>query len=305
MARLSRTLLSGLLMTLAAACWGASFVWIKTGVRTISPVTLAALRYSLASAVLLAVVLPNRKIRRQAFSLALWKTFLLIGFVGTFLPNLLQNYGMVYLNAGISSVIQGAGPVYTSLLAAAVLSERFGLRKAVGAVLAISGTGLLSLGSGSNGAHVGSVIGVVLVTLSALSYSVYTVMMRRSLLNLVNPVSLLAGTFSAGTIQLLAAALILDRSLGLPNMGVPEAKLVMALSLISTLVAYLCYVAALGRMEASKVSYFIFLVPVFGLVFSWLFLNEALNLFQGTVSILILGGVLLAQTEDSSSQSLA
>ena len=305
MARLSRTLLSGLLMTVAAACWGASFVWIKTGLRTISPVTLAALRYSLATAVLLAVVLPKRRTREQAFSPVLWKTFLLIGFVGTFLPNLLQNYGMVYLNAGISSVIQGAGPVYTSLLAAAALSERFGLRKAVGAVLAISGTGLLSLGSGANGAHVGSVIGVVLVTLSALSYSVYTVMMRRSLLNLVNPVSLLAGTFSAGTIQLLAVALILDHSLGLPNMGVPEAKLVLALSLISTLVAYLCYVAALGRMEASKVSYFIFLVPVFGLVFSWLFLNEALNLFQGIVSILILGGVLLAQTEGSSSQSLA
>jgi drug/metabolite transporter (DMT)-like permease len=283
------------LMIIAVSSWAASFVWLKMALRTLPPGGIAAARFLLASAILVVISLPFGRVRSQLFSRRLWPTFLLVGFLGTFLPNILQNYGLTLIGAGISGVIQGTGPVYTALLATITLGESFGRRKAVGAIAAFGGTLLLSLGMGGGGRV--SVAGIVLVALSALAYSLYTIALRKSLLEKVHPMVMLTGSMVTGTVPLLVFSFLVEPMDALLSPSVSEIKLIVALAIIPTLLAFACYVLALSRIEASKAAAFIFLVPVGTLFLGPLFLGESISPIQFGYCGLIIAGVALAESE--------
>jgi len=285
------------LMIVAVILWGASFIWLKMALETIAPPTLAAVRFSLASFILLLIVLPFSGIRRQILRRGPWTEFLVIGLLGTFLPSLLQNYGMVHLKAGISGVIQGAGPIYTAILAAVILGERLGRRKISGAALAFAGTVLLSTGFGNLGQT--SAYGVVLLTLSAVSYSCYTVAVRRSLIGRMHPMALLTGATICGSVPLLIVTVLLEPAQSLVDFDISEGTLILLLVVLSTVVAYACYVSALNRLEASRAAAFLFLIPVSALSLGAFYLGETISIMEGLASGLILLGVIVTESERS------
>ena len=291
------------LMLVAVLSWGASFVWLKMALATLPPGGLAALRFSIASLVLLVLAVAVPGSRRQLRQRSLWPTLVSIGLLGTFLPNLLQNYGMLFLGAGISGVVQGLGPIYTSILAVTFLGEGFGLRKRTGSAMAFCGTILLSLGLYGVGRS--SLLGVILVTLSAVAYSAYTVAVRRSLLEAIHPLALLAGTTACGALGLLLYAVIVEPIDPILSMGISEIKIVLALVIFPTLLAYGCYVMALSRLEASRAAAFIFLVPVSALLLGGIYLGERLSLDQVLCSVLIVVGVAVAESEKQRGRNLA
>lgn len=286
-----------ILMLIAVTSWAASFIWLKMALETLPPAGVAATRFLLASLILVSLTLPFSNLRRQLLSRELWPTLVMIGILGTFLPNILQNYGLTYLDAGISGVIQGTGPIYTAILAMLVLEEGFGRRKAAGAAAAFLGTLLLSLGLG--GVEKVSAVGVVLVTSSALAYSLYTVALRRSLLNKISPVVVLTGSMVAGTVPLLLFSYTVESFEAFISPSGSEIGLIVLLAIIPTLIAFACYTLALTRIEASKAGAFIFLVPVGTLLLGSLVLGESVSGAQMGACALIITGVLLAESESS------
>ena len=283
------------LMLIAVVCWGASFTWIKMALETLPPAGLAAARFGIAALVLLCIVLPIRRLRDQVLSRALWGRFLAIGLVGTFLPNIFQNYGMLHLSASLSGVVQGAGPIYTAIIASLLLHERFGQRKIIGSTAAFAGTFLLSLGSNGSGST--SAIGLALIVGSSIAYAFYTVALRKSILEKVHPMALLTGTAVAGTMPLLAFAAATEPTGWVAGLSASEAGLLLILALVPTVLAYSCYVGALGRMEASRAAAFIFLVPVVALLLGRIYLGDSLSSMQLACCAAIIGGVIVAEIE--------
>lgn len=264
------------------------------GLRSISPPVLASVRFTLASVLLLGIVLPFKRIRGQILTLGPWRIFILIGFLGTTLPSLFQNYGMVHLTAGISGVIQGAGPIYTALFAAYLLGEALGVRKIVGAAMAFSGTVLLSIVF--KGGGTGSVLGITLLTLSAVTYSLYTVFVRKALLDRMNPMALLTGATLCGSLPLLFFTAIVEPVEQMISFNPSEMALISVLAVFSTVIAYACYVGALQRLEASKAAAFLFLIPVCALFFGFVFLGESISQLESIFSALIIIGVVVAES---------
>lgn len=283
------------LMLMAVVCWGASFTWIKMALETLPPGGLAAVRFGIAALVLLCIVLPIRRLRHQILRRALWGRFILIGFVGTFLPNIFQNYGMLHLSASLSGVVQGAGPIYTAILASLFLHESFGQRRIIGSIAAFSGTILLSLGS--DGSRNTSALGLALIVGSSIAYAFYTVALRRSILDKVHPMALLTGTAVAGTIPLLGFAGATEPLRWVAGLSGSEAGLLLILALVPTVLAYSCYVGALSRMEASRAAAFIFLVPVVALILGGIYLGDSLSSIQLACCAAIIGGVIVAESE--------
>jgi len=283
------------LMLIAVGCWASSFIWIKIALRSIPPIGLAAVRFSLASIVLSIVIIPFARIRGESFSRKLLGRFLIIGLLGTFLPSVLQNYGMQYLSAGISGVLQGMGPIYTSILAALALNEHLGSKRILGALIAFGGTFLLSMGLADMGGA--SILGVALITLSALCYSAYTVVVRKSLLDRIHPLALLTGSTLLGALLLIPTALVVEPTHSLLHLDPSEMGVVLSLVFISTVLGYACYYGALKLIEASRAAGFIFLVPVGALILGRVFLGETLSGPQILFSAIIIAGVAIAETE--------
>ena len=62
------------------------------------------------------------------------------------IPNVLQNIGLEYTTASVSSVLQSTTPVFTLLFSFALLKENVGSRDLVGVILGMAGVALLSTG---------------------------------------------------------------------------------------------------------------------------------------------------------------
>jgi len=288
-----------LYLLFATAMWGASFVLIKIGLREIPPVTLAALRYSLTSVIFLGAIFSRFKARELLNYLKRdIKVLSAIGFTGVFLPSVFQNVGMQYTNASIASILMATGPVFVVLLAAVFLNENLGSKKVGGIVLALFGAVMISTQGNLSGIKEmpSYMFGNVLLLLSAISYGPSTILSKIRV-NVEEPIVVLTWSTAIGSLFLLAFTLIYESGTSLFSLTSSAWIIVLALVLFPTALAFFLWFEALKRMEASKVSIFIFLIPVFAVAFSKIFLLEPITTFTIVSAALVLLGVYMSQQE--------
>ncbi|MFQ5975922.1 MAG: DMT family transporter [Candidatus Hydrothermarchaeales archaeon] len=297
MPKVDRTAIS--LLIIATFLWASSFILIKIGLTEVPPVTLATLRFVFASMIFLAMVLWKYETSHVIDYLKdNWIMLSVIGFTGIFLPNVFQNWGMQYTTAYVSSIIQATGPIFTAILATAFLGESLGYKKAGGALLALFGAVMIS----SNGNLLLLIeltdysFGNLLLLGSAISYGFYTVFSKAKL-EKDEPLMVVSLSTILGTLILLLFLPFVEPIHEIANLSSFMWIVVIVLAIFPTAIAYFLWFDVLKRMEASKASFFIFLIPVFTTILAWLILSEAISLFVVINGILIILGVGLASTE--------
>src|SRR5687768_2468835 len=122
---------------LAIVFWGVSFVATRAVVAQISPVALIFARAALGSLLLVAILTARGREWWPARSF--WPSLLLMGFIGVALHGLLQAYALQLTSAINSGWLIGLTPIWSAILAALHLRERFPPRKLVGLVLGFLG----------------------------------------------------------------------------------------------------------------------------------------------------------------------
>ena len=103
------------MLLLLSLFWGGSFFFIGVAVKELPPLTIVALRVSLASLILwalapaLGLVMP----RRRAAAIA----FLGLGLLNNAIPFCLIVWGQTQLASGLASILNATTPVFTVLAA--------------------------------------------------------------------------------------------------------------------------------------------------------------------------------------------
>jgi drug/metabolite transporter (DMT)-like permease len=119
--------------------WGATFVIVKSALNDVSPLLFLALRFSVATLCLLAILRPTWKGGlRQWGGGVLTGTFLFSGF-------LLQTLGLQFTSAAKSAFLTGLASVMVPLLAALVYRNRPLVSELLGILIATAGLGLMTL----------------------------------------------------------------------------------------------------------------------------------------------------------------
>src|SRR3954463_12697281 len=110
---------------IAVVFWGISFVATKAALREVSPTTLIFTRFAIGSLILLALVrtLPPR---------SSWPALALMGFIGVFVHQMLQAYALTLTSAVHTGWLIGITPIWSAILAAIFVRERFGPWKILG-----------------------------------------------------------------------------------------------------------------------------------------------------------------------------
>ena len=155
-----------------AAIWGASYLFIKVGVRDFQPPTLMALRLVIAFVPLFVYLAVTRggagAAARQVASV--WRTGLVLGLLSAAIPFTLVAWGEKHIDSGVAGVAQASLPVFTALLALRFMpSERATGAKVVGIAFGLAGVAVLT--GIDPGTGWWAVAGTVAVVLSSLAYS--------------------------------------------------------------------------------------------------------------------------------------
>ena len=281
---------------LAVVFWGLSFVATKAVVAEVSPTTLIFSRAGIGSLFLCAtLVLRGQPALPPRDSLG---PLALMGFVGVAFHQLLQAHALTLTSAVSAGWLIGLIPVWSALLAAVLLRERFGPRKVGGLLVGFTGA-VLVVTRGRLEGHLlalPSTRGDLLVLASTLNWAIYTVLGHGTIRRL-GPTRATAGTMLLGWLML--APLFVSRA------GWSEyARLsptgwcaLLFLGVAASALGYLFWYGALERVEASRVAALLYLEPLVTLAAAVALLGESVGIATVAGGLLVLGGVFLVQTD--------
>ncbi|NIV40375.1 MAG: EamA family transporter, partial [Anaerolineae bacterium] len=143
---LGRSSLAGIaLVNLATFTWATNMVlgrWLRAD---IGPLTLAAVRFLIAS-LIFAVLLQRHPPQERRLGNDRW-LLLAMAFSGVVLFAPLLYLGLRFTTTVSATMINGFGPLITGLLATLLIREPMNRRQVLGAIAGIAGIGILLLGS--------------------------------------------------------------------------------------------------------------------------------------------------------------
>jgi drug/metabolite transporter (DMT)-like permease len=272
------------LLTLSAI-WGAAFIFIRMGAPVLGPTLLIELRVALA-AVFLSVA--GYFFRKQLNARAHWRHFLVLGMFNTALPFTLFAMAAQTLSASLLSILNATAPLWGALIAAVWSRKALTIRTGMGLALGIVGVGVLT-GFDPSSLNDGALLAILLALGGAFSYGIAST--YASIATKVEP-------FANSLGSLWVAVLIVGPAVPFFTHAFTPTPIIMAsvlaLGVVCTGMAFLLYfrlVADIGPASALTVT---FLIPVFGILFGHIFLDEPIGLSTLLgASIVILGTALV------------
>jgi drug/metabolite transporter (DMT)-like permease len=281
-----------LALTLVAALWGGAFVAIRNldASGRISAPTITLLRFALTAAVMLPIAVARLVRIARADR---WRVGLM-ALLGGLVYHLALNEGERFVSAGVASLIVACTPVFVALLAVRFLGERMTAVRALGIGLAASGVAVLVVwGSGGGSLQIRNLMGALVVLIAPAAWATSTVVGKPAAQR-YDPIGLTALT------MVLSAALIAPFTLAsaihdVPGLTWADWLQLAYLAFGCTALAYLIWWMSLRHLEATAVAGYIYVVPVFTLVWAALFLGERLTIAGIVGGAMVLAGVLVAE----------
>ena len=189
--------------------WGGSFFFIGVAVTELPPLTIVTLRVGIAAIILWIFFLVSGQEVPKSFSL--WSTFFVLGLLGNAIPFSLIVWGQNHISSGLASIINATTPLFTILIAGALLSdERITVGKLFGVALGLSGVAVLIIGPSRLIEVRSDTTAQLAVVGAAISYGFATVYGRRFKAMGVSPLTTVIGQVTTATIILLPLAFILN-----------------------------------------------------------------------------------------------
>ncbi len=273
---------------LLCVIWGSTWLAIKFGVEAVPTFLSAALRFVVASAVLLALTLAlGRQVprgRRQ------WAVVVAVGIVlfG-------GDYGLIYwaeangVESGLTAVLFATMPLLTAFVAQALLSqERLTAQKVLGIAVGFAGVVLIFRGQLGE-AGMGKLFPMVAVILAAACGATGTVAIKRWAHD-VDGFAFNGFAMALGSATLALASLASGETWSVPswpNGLVP----ILYLALVGSVVAFATYLWLLRRIEATTGSFITLITPLVALYLGVAFASETVDAFDLIGTAMTLAGI--------------
>jgi len=277
--------LTPLELGLLGAIWGASFLFMRVAAKDFGAVPLVEARLALGSLVLLPFLLRAR----SQFPLKLWPKLAIIGAVNSAIPFLLFAWAAQRAPAGIGAISNAMTVLFTALVGFLFFHEKIGARRSIALVAGFAGVVVLASDKTAGGDQVGWAVAAG-ATASFL-YGIGINLVRRHLTGLP-PAAVASATLGSTAVMMLPFAIATWPTHAIPARSWLSVGM---LGVVCTGLAFVMYYRLIARIGASRASTVTYLIPVFGVAWAWLLLDEPLTIKMGIAGAMILGSVAFSQ----------
>lgn len=271
-----------LIAILVALIWGTNFVFIRYGLDELPAFTFAALRFALVAFPLI-FIFPKPQVQ--------WRMIIAYGLAIGF-----GQFGLMFwamqsnISPGLASLIVQMQVFFTIFISALLFKEMVSFYQWLS--LSICFLGLVTIVVFTDGQTTG--LGILLVLLAALSWAIGNVIVKQ--VGKVNLLAFIVWSSLFSVPPLVAMAVIFEGptiALSAIQSASWQAWLVVAWQTIgNTLIGYALWNMLLRNYPAAMVTPWALLVPVFGIVSSWLLLDESLPWWKLLACCLIFIGLI-------------
>lgn len=276
------------LILLTTSLMGSSFSIGKLELAYLSPLLLVALRFILAGAIMGGVVIVLRRTHPKH-----GLDWLRIAVVGS-----LQTAGVMggafvamrTIGAGETSVLTFTNPLFVVILSTMILKVHYTPRQWMGVLLGLLGV-FITLG-----ADLDFKMGTALGLASGISFAVATILVNRWRqrfdLWVLSAYQMLFG----GLVLLVSSFLLETPRFVLTAFSV---GMLLWLAVMASIVQFAVWFYLLQQADPGKVSAFLFLAPLFGVLSGWLILQEPIHVYMLIGAPFIFGGIFMTSWSGS------
>ena len=258
------------LLLLISAIWGGSFIFMKELSPVFGPILTSSFRLISASLFLFIVYhFQGYKINWKKN----YKLFLILGIGNSAVPFTLYAYAALYISPSISVILNSTAPMFGAIFGYLIVKESLSYKQISGLVLGTLGVGIISSVTfldGSTEMYL-SVIGCIV---AAAFYGFSGVITKKYASHIEAKELTLGSIFFAGI--LLLPFMVFSPITGSVTVGLIITLIIFGV--LCTAVAYLIYYKLIQEIGAVKALSVTYLMPVFGIFWSYLFYSEIIGI---------------------------
>lgn len=270
-------------LTFLGAIWGSAFIFIKIAAPEFGAIGLVQARLIIASIVFLPILLRKKYLSLIKFS---WKHSLLLAVTNNAIPFTLFSFGSFGADSNVLAILNSTTAFNTMIIAFFWLNEKISFKQIFGLILGFIGVIILVNPDSSST----SIISAFLCLIGATCYSFSTVFIQKH--SQQTDKLVLIGWSIIFSAFIMIPITLLNLPPKMPSINAFTAAV--WLGSVSTGLAFFGYVYLIEKIGAVKTSTVAYFLPIFGIIWGSLFLNEVITpgILLGCGTILI--GVFLA-----------
>ena len=283
-----------LLLIFLSAIWGSSFFAIKISVETFNPSSVASLRLIIAAFILFSYY----KIKKLKFNpnLKILTIILIIAFLGNFLPFYLISWSEQFIQSNTAGLLMSIGPFFALTLSHFMTKDdKFTYKKLISIIIGFIGVlfifGFNSINNlmDNNFNLIVPKLTVILAVLGYVTSSIFAY-------NLKNIETITLTTFVTIFAAIISIPFMLFSEYN--NSKIPSLESILSiiyLGVFPTAIAFLIRFYIITKAGPIYLSYVSYLIPIFAILWGYVFLNEFVTINALTGLLFILIGLFVAQ----------
>lgn len=276
--------------------WGTTFISTKILLKQFHPVEILFLRFFLAIVVLW-LMCPKEKLKTTKKQEII---FAFAGLSGICLYYLLENTALMFTLAANVGVIGCISPLFTAVIVAIFYKDREKISPNffVGFVLSIVGISFIMFNGMS--IHLNP-IGDALAIIAALTWSVYSILIKKLTNYGFSIIYITKKTFLYGILFMIPFLIFSDCHIGITRFLSPvNAANLLFLGCCASAICFASWSKAIKILGAIKSSAYIYLIPFITIVAATLILKEPVSVFLIAGTVLTLSGLIISETDKKS-----
>jgi drug/metabolite transporter (DMT)-like permease len=217
---------------------------------------------------------------------------ILIALIWVAIPFTLFPIAQQWIDSAVAGMLNGATPIFTAVLATALLRSLPGPLQVAGLIVGFVGILAIALPSAGSGAT--AAVGVILVVVATVCYAVS--------LNMVTPLQQKYGSLPLMA-RILSVATLMVAPFGLVGLGDStfawsSLLAVAAIGVLGTGLAFILMGTLAGSVGATRASFITYLIPVVALVLGVLYRDEVVSPVAVSGVFLVIVGAFLASRRE-------
>ena len=267
-----------ILITILGAVWGSAFMFIKIATPELGPIALVNIRLAVAGLIFIPFLLQQKYLKHFRSNL---KNILVLSVINTALPFSLFAYASLESSSNMLSILNGTTAIMAVVISTIWLKIRLNFFQIMGVFIGLFGIVVLA---NPDNVYI-SMKATILCLSAAFCYALSANYIQKF-------------AYKTNTIVLIGWSLVIASVLLLPitffNLPsqLPSKNVIFSilwLGVISTGVAFLGYVRLIEKVGAVKTATVAYFIPVFGVIWGYVFLGEPITsqILIGMILILI------------------
>lgn len=274
-----------------AIIWGTTYLGIRIAVETIPPWFVAAIRQSIASIILLVVLLKRGELEWKGWSHL--RRQMILASLMLVIANGMTTVAEQSIPSGLTSLLNSLNPIFVFLGSVLIGIQKPSLKGIIGVVLGFLGVAFIFRDGFSALLDPNYKMGILFLSMAITGWTVGTLYIKKSNHKSDQIFLDLFYQFVFSAIAQFVLAFIFSGDADVSNWTGRSLLAVVYLAIFGSVIAFFCYHYALKKVSATEVSVLSYFNTIIALFLGWLILDEIITSDILIATVLIILGVFI------------